>query len=143
MNNATNLQFILAQTAATAPASTTTTAPAATATTATTATTTTAPAAPVTTAQQQGNPLFSLGAMALIIVGFYFIAIRPQMKAAKAQKQMAAELKPGDRVITAAGFFATIVSVDENTVTIKGLDSSRFEVLKSAIQGKVNDQAKA
>lgn len=139
MNNTTNLQFILAQTATTAPVSTTTTVPAAPAP----ATTTTAPSAPVTTAQQQGNPLFSLGAMALIIVGFYFIAIRPQMKAAKAQKQMAAELKPGDRVITAAGFLGTIVSVDENTVTIKGLDSSRFEVLKSAIQGKVNDQAKA
>lgn len=50
---------------------------------------------------------------------FYFLLIRPQQKKAKEHRAVIDALKKGDQVITAAGIYGKITSVDENIVTLE------------------------
>jgi len=50
---------------------------------------------------------------------FYFLLIRPQQKKAKEHRALIDALKKGDQVITAAGIYGKVTSVDENIVTLE------------------------
>ena len=75
----------------------------------------------------------SLLPMILIFVLFYFLLIRPQQKRAKQHKEMVAALKEGDEVVTAGGFFGTVVSVDETVATVEIADNTIVKVQRSSI----------
>lgn len=63
------------------------------------------------------DPLGGLTGMLPIIMIFivmYFIMIRPQMKKAKEQQKMVAELAKGDEVVTQGGIAGRISKVGEN-----------------------------
>lgn len=47
-----------------------------------------------------------------VIVLFYFMMIRPQQQQERKRKQMVDALKRNDRVLTAAGIYGTVISVD-------------------------------
>jgi preprotein translocase subunit YajC len=87
-------------------------------------------------AGQQPNPTGQMvqmvGMFAIMGVMFYFMLIRPQQKKAKEHAALLAKLKSNDRVLTSSGIIATVVSVKDNTVTLRSGDA-KFEVLKSAI----------
>ena len=57
----------------------------------------------------------------LMFVVVYFFMIRPQMKKAKQEKNFAAELKKGDRIITKSGMHGRIIDFSEknNSVIIE------------------------
>ncbi len=57
----------------------------------------------------------------LMFVVVYFFMIRPQMKKAKQEKNFAASLKKGDRIITKSGMHGKIVDFSEknNSVVIE------------------------
>ncbi len=63
--------------------------------------------------------LTSLLPLIIIFVIFYFLLIRPQQKRAKEHRQMLANLKKGDKVITSGGIYGVVEGVGENTVTLK------------------------
>ena len=44
---------------------------------------------------------------------FYFLLIRPQQQQEKKRKELITALKKNDKVLTAAGIYGTVVSVDE------------------------------
>ena len=50
---------------------------------------------------------------------FYFLLIRPQQKKAKEHRALVEALKKGDQVVTAAGIYGKVTSVDENIVTLE------------------------
>ena len=54
----------------------------------------------------------------LMFVVVYFFMIRPQMKRAKLEKNFAAELKKGDRIITKSGMHGKIVDFSEKNNSI-------------------------
>lgn len=56
---------------------------------------------------------------ALLIVGFYLLAIRPQRARARALAQVRAELTEGSRVITTAGIHATVLAVEDDEVVLE------------------------
>jgi len=56
---------------------------------------------------------------ALLIGGFYLLAIRPQRARAKALVQVRAGLAEGSRVITTAGIHATVVAVEGDEVVLE------------------------
>lgn len=60
----------------------------------------------------------SLLMIVAMIAVFYFLLIRPQKKKDKAVKEMLDKLKVTDRVTTIGGFFGTVSSVKDDTVTI-------------------------
>ncbi|HET8854584.1 MAG TPA: preprotein translocase subunit YajC [Salinimicrobium sp.] len=67
------------------------------------------------------DQLMQFAPIILMFVVVYFFMIRPQMKRAKQEKQFAAELKKGDRVVTKSGMHGKIVDFSEklNAVVIE------------------------
>lgn len=70
----------------------------------------------------------------LMFVIFWFLLIRPQQKRAKAHKQMLAELKRGDRVVTSSGIIGRILEIDDEQVLLESGDS-KLRVSRGAIGG--------
>ena len=78
----------------------------------------------------------------LIFVIFYFFLIRPQQKKAKEHKQMTADLKRGDQIITSGGIIATVERVMDNdrAEVIVG-DDTKVEIVRSTgVQGLLKTQ---
>jgi preprotein translocase subunit YajC len=68
----------------------------------------------------------------LMVVIFYFLLIRPQQKKSREHGELLKTLKSDDRVVTNGGIVGVVVSVKEQTVTLRSADT-KLEVLKSAI----------
>lgn len=69
----------------------------------------------------------------LLFLVMYLFLIRPQMKKAKQEKQFAAQLKKGDKVITMGGLHGRVLELfDDGTCIIEsGAGKMKFE--RSAI----------
>ena len=78
--------------------------------------------------------LFSMLPFVGIFALFYFMMIRPQMKAAKLQKAMIDALKAGDEVATAGGVIGKVTKVGDNFVSIEIAANTVINVQKSAVQ---------
>ncbi len=88
-------------------------------------------------APQGGDPMAGLlstliffGAILLI---FYFMIIRPQVKRQKEHQKMLSELKKGDRIVTTAGIHGTITDIEDNIVVVQIADNTRIRLEKTAI----------
>ena len=70
-----------------------------------------------------------------MIVGFYFLLIRPQRNRQRAQQALVASLEVGDDVMTTGGIFGTIVEIDddEGTVTVEIAPGTRIRMLRQGI----------
>ncbi len=62
-----------------------------------------------------GSSLVGLALPVLMIVGFYFLLIRPQRNRQKAQQALLSTLEVGDEVMTTGGIFGTIVEIAPGT----------------------------
>lgn len=69
----------------------------------------------------------------LMFVIFYFLLIRPQQKKAKDHKNLLANLKRGDEIITAGGLMGKITAITDRAVTIEVADKVRVKILRSQI----------
>ena len=70
----------------------------------------------------------------IIFILFWFMLIRPQMKRAKEQKKMLAELTKGDEVITTSGQLGKVAKISEQYVSLEIADGVITHVQKSAVQ---------
>jgi preprotein translocase subunit YajC len=75
--------------------------------------------------------------MVVIFVLFYFMLIRPQMKQAKAQREMIAALQKGDEVATSSGIIGKVTKVGDDIVSIEIATGVVINVQKPAIQAKL------
>lgn len=73
----------------------------------------------------------------LMFVIFYFLLIRPQQKKTKEHRQMVANLKKGDRIITSGGIHGRITGLDDTTLTVEIADRVRVKVARGNVGGKV------
>jgi len=73
--------------------------------------------------------------MVLIIGVFYFLMIRPQRKKDKKIKEMLANLKAGDRIITIGGIYGTIKGLrDDSVILTIGHQNTEMIVARWAIR---------
>jgi preprotein translocase subunit YajC len=70
----------------------------------------------------------------VIFVLFFFMIIRPQMKAAKEQRAMIAALQKGDEVITSGGIVGKISKVSDAFVSVEIAPNTEITVQKQAVQ---------
>ena len=70
----------------------------------------------------------------VMFVIFWFLLIRPQQKRAKAHKQMLAELKRGDNIMTSSGIIGRILEIDDEQVLLES-GESKLRVSRGAIGG--------
>ena len=85
------------------------------------------------TQQDPRAQLFStIGMFAIMGVMFYFVLIRPQQKRAKEQATLLKAIKPGDEVITSSGIIGRVITVRDNSVTLRS-EETKLEFIKSAV----------
>ena len=99
---------------------------------------------PTDAASGQGPSIFStLIPMALMVIMFYFVLIRPQTKAKKEHEKLLAALKSGDRVTMSSGILGTVTNIkDKEVVVVKIADNVKIEVLKSSITAISKEETK-
>ena len=78
----------------------------------------------------------------LMFVIFYFLLIRPQQKRAKEHREVLANLKRGDTVITAGGIHGKITGLTDTIVTLEIADKVRVKVSRNQISGLNNMNSK-
>jgi preprotein translocase subunit YajC len=74
--------------------------------------------------------------LALIVVGFYFLIIRPQRRQAAAQRALIASLTVGDEVVTSGGIHGTIRRLDDAVVDLEVAPSVVMKIARGAIAGR-------
>ena len=84
---------------------------------------------------QAGSSVIGLALPLLMIVGFYFLLIRPQRSRQRAQKAVLDSLEVGDEVMTSSGIFGTIVEIDEDegVLTVEIAPGTRVRMLRQGI----------
>lgn len=104
------------------------------------------PNGPAVAADQPGL-LQSLAPMIAIGIFFYFIVMRPQLKAQKDKRrqheELMANLKKNDKVVTVGGIIGTVAEVSEDRVTLKIDDNTRVKFTRSSIQDLLADRKEA
>lgn len=91
------------------------------------------PLALATQGSGQAAPGFPWPLIAGMLLIIYFMMMRPQMKEQKARRAMLSALKKDDKVITSSGIFGQIVTLDDQTVTLKVDDNVRIKFTRDAI----------
>jgi preprotein translocase subunit YajC len=84
---------------------------------------------------QTGSSLLGLALPVLMIVGFYFLLIRPQRNRQRQQQAVLASLEVGDEVMTSGGIFGTIVEIDEDEgiLTVEIAPGTRVRMVRQGI----------
>ena len=64
---------------------------------------------------------------------FYFLIIRPQQKQATAHKEMVANLKKGNKIVTNGGLIVEITKVEDTFFVVKNIDGSEMKLIKEFV----------
>jgi len=73
--------------------------------------------------------------LALIMVIFYFLLIRPQQQKVKEHRNLISAIKKGDKIITGGGFYATIVDVKDDILNVQIAENVRVKIKRDTILG--------
>jgi preprotein translocase subunit YajC len=91
------------------------------------------------TAPQTGQPqpaagLFGSPIILLVLMGvmMYFLLFRPQQQQRARQAKLIAALKSGDKVVTASGIIGVVITVKDQTVSLRSADA-KMEVTKASV----------
>ena len=77
--------------------------------------------------------------IALMVVAFYFLIMRPQRKRQQEVQRTLGALTPGQRVMLGSGLFGTVVSVGEKQVVLEVSPGTELTVLKQAVSRVVTE----
>ncbi len=78
----------------------------------------------------------SLGALLpILLIGviFYLLILRPSRNRQKQQQQLLNELTPGAQIMTTAGIFGTVTSVEDDEVTVEVAPGVVLRMVKAAV----------
>lgn len=83
----------------------------------------------------QSNWIVIIVYVALIIGFMYFLAIRPQKKQEKKQREIMDAVSVGDSILTTSGFYGMVIDVTDDTVIVEfgGNKNCRIPMQKAAI----------
>lgn len=66
-----------------------------------------------------GTGLFTIGYIAIIVLFFYFVMVRPQKNQQKQMDQLRDSIAPGDSIMTTGGFYGVVIDVVDDTVIVE------------------------
>jgi preprotein translocase subunit YajC len=70
----------------------------------------------------------------LVFVVMYFMILRPQARRQKEREKLLKAVQKGDRVLTSAGFFATVLAIKPDDVLVVRLgDTLKVDMARSAV----------
>ena len=95
-------------------------------------------------AQAQAGGLGQNGMMVVMMVGLllfmYLFVVRPNNKKKKEMQNMLNTLKKGDKVSTIGGIHGKVVTVKEDTITIRVDDSAEITFEKNSISRVISQK---
>jgi preprotein translocase subunit YajC len=78
--------------------------------------------------------LIQLMPILLMFVIFYLLLLRPQQQRAKVHKEMVANIRRGDTVVTAGGIVGKVTKVkDDAEIEVEIADNTRVRVIKGTV----------
>ncbi|HET7309904.1 MAG TPA: preprotein translocase subunit YajC [Mycobacteriales bacterium] len=86
---------------------------------------------------KSGGGGFGIIFLVLIVLAGYMLFMRPARARQRAAMQTRSNIEPGVEVTTTAGLIATVVAVDDDTVTLEVAPGVHSRYVKAAI-GRVN-----
>ena len=93
--------------------------------------------------KNSGGSAISLLILPLMMVGAYFLLIRPQRRRQKDAVQMQSTLEEGDEVITTSGLYGFITGFDGEIVWLEIDDNVQIRVARQAVSRKVDTSGAA
>ena len=75
----------------------------------------------------------SLPPLVALFAIFYFLIIRPQQKQASAHKEMVANLKKGNKIVTNGGLIVEVTKVEDTYFVVKNSDGSEMKLIKEFV----------
>ncbi len=82
---------------------------------------------------QQASWFSTLMPLVIIFAIFYLLLIRPQQKQQKKHREMIAEMKKGDEVVTRGGMHGTVYGLTDKVVTVEVAKDVRIKFSREAI----------
>ncbi len=82
------------------------------------------------------NSTTNLIFIAVMVGAFWFLIMRPQQARQKQQREMLANLKAGDEIVTIGGVFGTVVSTGERLL-VRTAGGAEFELAPQAVANVV------
>ncbi len=78
--------------------------------------------------------LFSIAPILMVLPIWYFLVIRPQQQRMTDHKQMIANVRRGDTIVTTGGLIGKVIRVvDDNEVQVEIADNVRVRLLRQMI----------
>lgn len=91
----------------------------------------------ITPAYAQGAPggegISFIIPIVLMFAIMYFLLLRPQQKRMREHKEMVANVRRGDTVVTSGGIIGKVVKVDEKELQVEIAQGVRVKVLRSTL----------
>ena len=81
--------------------------------------------------------------IALLVVGFYFLIVRPQRSQRARARDMQRSIDVGDRVVTIGGLYGEVLSIDDDEVQLEAAPGVTLRFARRAIAGKVAEDPEA
>ncbi|MEX0852578.1 MAG: preprotein translocase subunit YajC, partial [Bauldia sp.] len=69
----------------------------------------------------------------LIFVIMYFLILRPQQQKARRHREMVANLRRGDTVVTNGGLIGKVAKVDENELQVELAEGIRVRIVRGMV----------
>lgn len=85
-----------------------------------------------------GFSIVSFAPFILIFVLFYFLILRPQQKQSKLKQEMLASLKRGDKIVNSGGILGTVLSVEDDQLTVEIDKGVSVKMLRNGISAVVD-----
>lgn len=79
------------------------------------------------------NPIMQFLPLIVLVVLFYFMLIRPQMKRNREHRDMLGAMAKGDEVLTSGGIAGKVVNITDAYITVEIADNVAVKVQKSSI----------
>lgn len=76
----------------------------------------------------------------LVLMIYYFMIVKPQQLKANSQKELTGSLKKGDSVVTSAGIFGKVSSVEADSASIEVAPNVKLKVELEHIARKVDTE---
>jgi preprotein translocase subunit YajC len=97
---------------------------------------------PLAASSSGGNPYGIWILLALFIGAAYFLIIRPQQRRRREVEAVQSSIGPGDEIVTVAGLYGTVVSVDDKIVTIEVAPGVTNRYARQAIGQVINSASR-
>jgi preprotein translocase subunit YajC len=80
-----------------------------------------------------GGPIGGLLPIVLIFVIMYFLILRPQQQRQRQHRELIANVRRGDTIVTSGGLIGKVAKVDDNEITVEVAEETRVRIVRSMI----------